>query len=127
MNFTLSSSPNKRQIDHTTLTIVRVYRPPSASNLDILGEFTEWLTDSVVLDPNKVNAGDFKLLINNPNDDDVANFKDIMVALGFRQHILFSTHKSDNTLDLMFMEEYSNIKVRTCRKGNFISDHCLSP
>ena len=30
-----------------------------------------------------------------------------------------------NTLNLIFMEEYRNIKVRTCRKDNFISDHCL--
>ena len=63
--------------------------------------------------------------INNPNDDDAANFKDAMVALGFRQHILFPTQNSGNTLDLIFMEEYSNIKVRTCRKCSFISDHCF--
>ena len=38
----------KTRIDHTTLTMVRVYRPPSGSNLDILAEFTEWLTDNTV-------------------------------------------------------------------------------
>ena len=103
-----------------------MYRPTSDSNLDFLGEFTEWQTDNVVLDPNIVIAGDFNLHINHPNgDDDAANFKDAMVALDFRQHILFSAHRSCNTLDPIFMEEYSNIKVRTCRKGNFISDHYL--
>ena len=79
----------------------------------------------MVLDPNIVITGDFMLHINNPNDDDATNFKDAMVALGFRQHILFPTHNSGNILDLIFMEEYSNIKVRACRKGNFISAHCL--
>ena len=75
----------KTNIDHNTLTIVGVCRPPSGSNLEFLGEFTEWLTDNLVLDPNIVIAGDFNLHINNPNDDDAANFKDAMVALGFRQ------------------------------------------
>ena len=78
-----------------------------------------------MLDPDIVIAGHFNLHINNQNDDDATNFKHAMVALGFRQHILFPTHKSDNTLDLIFLEEYSNSKVRTCWKGNFISDHCL--
>ena len=50
----------------------------------MLGEFTEWLTDNVVLDPNIVIAGDFNLIINNSNDDNAANFKDAKVALGFR-------------------------------------------
>ena len=101
-----------------------MYRPSSGSKLDFLGEFTEWLADNVVLDPNKVITGDFNLHINSPNDDDdAANFKDAMVAQGFRQHIIFPTHKYGNTMDLIFIEEYSNIKVRTCRKGNFICDH----
>ena len=32
---------------------------------------------------------------------------------------------SGNMLDLVFMEQYSNIKVGTHRKGNLISNHCL--
>ena len=67
--------------DHTITTIVGVYRPPSGSNLDFFGEFTEWLTDDVVLDPNIVITGDFNLHINNPNDDVAANFRDPMVTL----------------------------------------------
>ena len=82
-----------------------MYRPPSGSKLNILGELTEWLTYNVVLDPNKVITWDFNLHINNPNDDDAANVKDAMVTLGFRQHIPFSTHKPGNTGDLIFMEE----------------------
>ena len=80
-----------------------------------------------MLDPNIVITGDFKVHFNNPNDDDddAVNLKDAMVALGFIQHIPFSTHKSSNNLGLIFMKEYRNIKVRTCRKVNFISDHCL--
>ena len=85
-----------------------MHRPPSGSNLDFLGEFTEQLTDNIVLDPNIVITGDFNLHINNQNDDDAANFRDAMVALGFIQHILFQMHKSGNALHLIFMEEYSN-------------------
>ena len=102
-----------------------MYGPPSGSNLDILGEFTEWLTVNVVLDPSIGIAGDFNLHINNLNDDNVSNCKDAIVALGFRQHMIFPAYKSSNTLDLIFMDEYGNIKARTCRKGNFISDNCL--
>ena len=122
---TFQSAKWKTKIDHTTLTIVWVHRPQSGSNLEFLGELTEWLTNNVVLHLKIVTAWDFNLHINHPNDDDAANFKDAMVTLGFRQHILFSTHKSSNTLNLIFLDEYSNIKVRTCRKGNFTSDHHL--
>ena len=113
-------------IDHTTLTIVGVYRPPSGSNLDFLGEFTEWLTDNLMLPPNTVITwGTSTCTLTIQMMMMAANCKDAMVAPGLRQHILFPTHKSGNTLDLIFMEEYSNIEVRICRKGNFISDHYL--
>ena len=70
----------EERIDNTTLTIVGVYTPQSDSHLDFLGEFTEWLTDDIVLDPNIVITGD--LHINNPNDDAATKFRDEMVTLG---------------------------------------------
>ena len=117
----------KWKIDHTTLAMVGMYSPPLYSNLDFLGEFTEWLTGNIVLDPNIVITGDLNLHINNPNDDDTANFKDAMVALGFTQHILFPTHKCGNTLELTFMETYSNIKVEHAGKASSSLITALSP
>ena len=116
MNFVLSNLPNGRQTDHTTLTTVRVYRPPSGSKLDFL-EFTEWLTDNIVLDYNIVITGDFNVHFNNPNDDDAANFKYVIVALGFRWHILFPKHKSGNILTSSLWKNTATTKLEHAGKA----------
>ena len=67
--------------------------------------------------------GDFSLHINNENDVNVANFKESMVALGFIQHVTRPTHKSGNILDLIFMENFSEINIHSCILGSLLSDH----
>ena len=46
-------------------------------------------------------------------------------ALGLHQHLQFGTHKCGNTLDLIFTEAGSNITIRSCNQGPYISDHCI--
>ena len=113
------------QLMHTTITILGIYRPPAGSSVEFLTEFTNWITDVVVQDTNLLVAGDFNLYINNENDENAANFKESMVALGLVKHAARPTHKSGNILDLIFMEFFSEINSHSCILGNLLSDYYM--
>ena len=83
------------------------------------------IADVVVQDNNIMVAGDFNLHINNENNENAANFKESMVAFGLVQHVTRPTHKSDNMLDLIFMENFSEIDIHSCILGDLLSDHCM--
>ena len=83
-----------------------------------LDDFVEVLAD-VLADPgNILILGDFNIHVNNKDDPDAKVFSDMMEALGLNQHINFSTHRSDNTLDLVFTEAISSLKVLECSEGS---------
>ena len=105
---------------HTTTTILGIYRPPAGSLVEFLTEFTNWITDVVAQDTNLLVAGDFNLHINNKNDENAANFMELMAALGLVQHVTRSNHKCGNILDLIFMEFFSEIDIHSCILGNLL-------
>ena len=63
--------------------------------------------------------------INDTNSNDACIFKDTLTALGLTQHVTTSTYVKGNTLDLIFTEETSSIKLTSCQAGSFLSDHKL--
>ena len=113
------------QLMHITITNLGIYRPPADSPVEFLTEFTNWITDIVIQDTNLLVVGDFNLHINNENDENGANFKESMVALGLVQHVTRPTHKSANILDLIFTENISEINIHSCILGNLLSDHYM--
>ena len=58
-------------------------------------------------------------------DTDIKIFMDTIEALGLQQLVDFGTHCLDNTIDLVFTEQTSNIEMLRCTPGPFISDHCV--
>ena len=112
-------------VSHNYINVFGIYRPPQGSPLEFLDEFTEWVSDVMSNKLNVILAGDFNLHMNNPNDDNAANLIDCMTALGMSQQVHFTTHKSGNTLDLIFIEDFSDLHIKSCIQGNFISDHCV--
>ena len=101
------------QLMHTTITILGIYRPPAGSPVEFFIEITNWITDVVVQDTNLLVVRDFNLHINNESDENVANIKESMVALGLVQHVTRPTHKSGNILELIFMEDFSEINIHS--------------
>ena len=61
--------------------------------------------------------------INDPTDGDATVFMDILEAMGLDQNVTFDTYQKGNTLDLVFTEVKSGLKVNRCDPGPFISDH----
>ena len=76
-----------------------------------LNDFVEFLVDVLADHRNILILDDFNTHINNKNDPDTEVYSDMMEALGLDQHINFNTHRSDNTLDLVFTETISSLKV----------------
>ena len=110
---------------HTCLTVLGIYHPLSGSAIKFLGELTEWLPKNALLDTNPIIMGDFILHVNNENDDNSMNFLEMMLALGLKQNVTFDTHKSGNTLDLIFTETESKITVKSVYKGEQLLDHSI--
>ena len=112
-------------VSHNCINVFGIYRPPLGSPLEFLDEFTEWVSDVMSNKLNVILAGDFNLHTNNPNDDNAANLIDCMTALGMSQQVHFTTHKLGNTLDLIFIEDFSDLHIKSCTQGEFISDDCV--
>ena len=115
---TTSSRTNILAIYHSLYS----EKNPITNNM-FLDDFAEFLVDVLADHRNVLTLGDFNIHINNKDDPDAKLFSDVMEALGLNQHINFSTHRSDKTLDLVFTEAISSLKVLECGEGSYISDH----
>ena len=111
------------QLMHSNITVLGIYRPPAGSPVKLLTEFTNWIIDVMAHETNLLVTGDFNLQINNENNENAANFMESMVALSLVQHVTGPTHKCGNILDLIFMENFSEIDIHSCTVGNLLSDH----
>ena len=72
---------------------------------------------------NLVLLGDFNIHIDKEDDDDAANFRDTMEVPGITPDIKFSTNKANHTIDHIYTELFSNIKVTNCEQKDLISGH----
>ena len=88
-----------------------------------LDDFAGFLADVLADHGNILILGDYNIHVNKKDDPDAEVFSDMMEALGLNQHINFSTHRSDNTLDLEFTKAISSLKVLECGERSHISDH----
>ena len=116
-------------IRRTDITITAIYHPPSSpanniTNAAFIADFTEWVMELVAENKNVIILGDFNMDINNPHDADANILIDTLEALGFQQHVDFSTHQHANTLDLVF-SEILKIRIEKCVEGSYLSDHVM--
>ena len=84
----------------------------------------DWIAETSANDKNLVICGDYNMHVNNPNDEDAANFLETNAALGLKQYVRLATHTSGNTLDVIFTEVNGGIGVADCIPDSYISDHC---
>ena len=91
-----------------------------------MDEVNMWITDQLTTDGNNLLLGDFNMQTNRIDTDaDIKFFMDTMEALGLQQCLDFRTNHLGNTIDLVFTELASNIKMLRCTPGPFISDYCV--
>ena len=109
------------------LTVCGIYHPPysetyQVTNNQFIDEFSEFLAEVLAEHRNLVSTGDFNLHVNDSEDQE-EDFIDTMLTLGLDQHIMFPTHRSNNTLDLVFSECLSTHNILSCKPGPYLSDH----
>ena len=73
---------------------------------------------------NMLIMGDFNIHYNDLNNPDTQMFSDTMIALGLEQKVNFFTHRWGNTIDLVFTEGLSTLRVNTVTPSPYFSDHC---
>ena len=103
-----------------------IYHPPDSNGNGVnafIDEIAIFLTDFLAKYTDTIIMGDFNMHINDPTDGDAMVFMDTLEAMGLDQNITFDTHQKGNTLDLVFTEVKSGLKVNRCDPGPFISDH----
>ena len=114
-----------------SLLVIVIYHPPysttnQTTNSAFLDEFTDWITMDLAHEKNIFITGDFNVHINNSDtDDDAYTFLETIEAMGLKQHVTFNTHRKGNTLDIVLIESYSGIIIKSCTQGSFLSDHCV--
>ena len=100
-----------------------ILRNVPSNKQSILDECLEFLDEVLVEHRNLVITGDFNLHVNDSEDQDGEVFTDTMFVLGLDQHVTFSTHRSNNTLDLVFTECLGTHRILSCKPGPYLSDH----
>ena len=106
--------------------MLAIYHPPYSNGNGVnvfIDEIAIFLTDFLAKYTDTIIMGDFNMHINDPTDGDAMVFMDTLEAMGLDQNVTFDTHQKGNTLDLVFTEVKSGLKVNRCDSGPFISDH----
>ena len=115
------------KLKSTEFSLLAVYHPPSTSAGQVtdsifIEEFLDLVEDLVTKHKNLVILRDFNLHVNDPSATDAIIFIDAMSALGFNQIVKKETHKTGNTLDLIFIEQDED-PVTEVNFFDFLSDH----
>ena len=90
-----------------------------------LDEIMELLTALIPKYNNLIIMGDFNIHI-----DDITNlenliFNDTMEELGLSQQVKTPIQRQGNILDLIYIEDNSQLQYRNCQTCGFISDHAI--
>ena len=112
------------------LAITSVYHPPFGScdnnRPTVFNDMiTELLVDVLSSYKNNVVLGDFNLHLNDIVSNEIVTFRDTMEAMGLQQHVQQSTYIMGNLLDLVYTEIQSDLRVTSCKTGEFLTDHCI--
>ena len=110
--------------------IIGLYHPPPNTNNQTIAstfidEITSLPTESIPNQSNIMILGDFNINHIETTSADDSIFNNTMATLRLEQHIHSPTHKLGNTLDLIFTQLHSEVKVTNVAPHGYISDHCM--
>ena len=112
----------KISFDQSSYTLGLFYRPEDHLFLAFIHGMVEYMENNITDKSEFLLLGDFNIHINKLHDDEAVTFHDFLSSFGLQNHILFPTHKSQNTLDLVITHEITDI-MSNFMQGEMISDH----
>ena len=112
----------KISFGQSSYTLGVFYRPDDHPFLAFLNDLVDYMENSITNRAEFLLLGDFNIHVNKLHVEKAEMFHDFLSSFGLQNHILFPTHKSQNTLDLVITHENVNI-VSNLVQGEMISDH----
>ena len=105
------------------LLVYVIYRPPKKSVIKFCEELADMLEENITCDQrNLILLGDFIIHLEVPIHPDTMLFNGIIGSLGLQNHINFTSHISNHTVDLLITSTENSIIVGTNR-GHLLSDY----
>ena len=110
--------------------IVGIYHPPPSSdnqttNMIFIDEITDLLTKNITKLDNLIILGHFNINTEDNTNTENTIFNDTMKALLLEQHVQGLMHRLRSTLNLIFTQLESEVKVTNTTKHCYISEHCM--
>ena len=112
----------KVSFDQSSYTLGLFYRLDDHPFLAFLNDMVDYMENNITNMAEFLLLGDFNIHVNKLHDEKAVTFSDFLSSFGLQNHILFPTHKSQNTLDLVITHENINI-VSNFVQGEMISHH----
>ena len=112
----------KVSFGQSSYTLGLFYRLDDHPFLTFLNDMVDYMENNITNRAEFLLLGDFNIHVNKLHDEKVVTFHDFLSSFGLQNHILFPTHKSQNTFDLVITHENVNI-VSNFVQGEMTSDH----
>ena len=112
----------KINFGQSSYTLDLFYRPDDHPFLAFLNDVVDYMENNITDRADFLLLGHFNIHVNKLHDEKAVSFHDFLSSFGLQKHILFPTHKSQNTLDLVITHESVDI-VSNIVQGEMISDH----
>ena len=106
-----------------SINLYVLYRSPTTSVLSFCTDLADVLEHNITTDTgNPIIIGDFNIHLDQPENPDTRTFKDFLDSMNLHNKVMFPTHTSLHTLDLV-LEDLSNQVIETVSRGDLFSDH----
>ena len=108
---------------YSAFKIFDIYRPPSTSISILFTEFESLIEYHISSNINLFSLSDFNIKIDNINDYNTQNFKELLHNFNISQHVSFLTHYSGHILDLFINSDSFKLNINPFHIDTYISDH----
>ena len=113
---------------NSPLRVVVIYRPPRTEGCSTANtffeEFSAFLEEILLCPQRMIIVGDFNFHVNDTLDREGQTFLDLITSVNLNQHVMFPTHESGNTLDLLLTRASENLISDVTLSSHLPSDHC---
>ena len=108
--------------------LVTIYRPPYSETHPVttatfIGEFSTFLESIILSAEPLLIVGDFNYHVDDPNNNDAAQFLDLINSMNLIHYVHESTHEDSHILDLVITRESNSVLLNSPAVGPLLSDH----